>query len=239
MCRVSQVLQGGVGVGVGLLACLCCRVEGVVGEDGPDEWTTAFLRGMKRLGFFKSYVLPGKSVGITEGWVKKRIWDGREREKKVREAKGQSGLILQWQAACPEEVAPNLSTEEDRGREESEAPMPRCSGCDLNRACKSPFSHTQHARTAAAATSTAEHGREMETSQDRYLLMSWCQKRYAAKGRRHRMARPTPPSSIPPSHGPPPFTHTPLPCQEIHGGAPLLESNCLDAAIFFTCQRAA
>lgn len=57
-----------------------------------------------------------------------------------------------------------------------------------------------------------------------YLLMSWCQKRYAAKGRRHRMARPTPPS-IPPSHGPPPSTHTRLPCQEIHGGSPLLENS--------------
>lgn len=41
--------------------------------------------------------------------------------------------------------------------------MLRCSGCDLNRACKSPFSRTQHARSSSShkhqQLSTVERGR--------------------------------------------------------------------------------
>lgn len=238
MCRVSQVLQGGVGVGVGLLACFVVESrEWWVKKDQMNGQRP--LRGMKRLGFLKSYVLPGRSVGITEGWEKKGFGMEQEREKKSEGGKGSVWSYLAVPGSMSKGGRPQL---EHWRREGGKRARLQCSDAvDVIQIVHSSrlFLTRSMQAAAAAATSTAEHGREMETSQDRYLLMSWCQKRYAAKGRRHRMARPTPPSSIPPSHGPPPFTHTPLPCQEIHGGAPLLESNCLDAAIFFTCQRAA
>ena len=98
---------------------------------------------------FLSYV-PGRSVVITEGWEKKGPEDGKgKREKKrMREAKGRSvwSYLVAVAGSMSRGGRPQLEHRKKRRESRERGSNARCNGCDLNRACKSPFPDTQHAR---------------------------------------------------------------------------------------------
>lgn len=98
-----------------------------------------------------------------EGWEKKGRDGGKGKREKSERQRVSLVLSCRGRQHVQRRSPPTSALEKREGREENEAPMLRCSGCDLNRACKSPFSRTQHARSSSShkhqQLSTVERGR--------------------------------------------------------------------------------